>query len=114
MGISITPLKNVVKAINTHGGRSFQALHAHAETIPLRCLACNCGASPEDTDSDSLTEGSPDDLPETEIAVRRYRAEEIAFLLTDNGSEIPNFPPALYDAKLKIYPRRIMVATTEG
>ena len=39
MGCTVTPLKNVKRAISKRGYRTFDKIHQFPETIPLRCLA---------------------------------------------------------------------------
>ena len=40
LGITVTPLKNAVWAIETPRKKNFDAIHRHCETIPMRCLSC--------------------------------------------------------------------------
>ncbi|MEN3762615.1 DUF6615 family protein [Aeromonas veronii] len=39
LGCTVTPLKNVEKAISKRGWRTFDKIHSFPETVPLRCLA---------------------------------------------------------------------------
>ena len=39
LGCTITPTWTIEKAINTHGGKGFDSLQEHIETVPWRCLA---------------------------------------------------------------------------
>lgn len=106
LGCTVTPLKNVKKAISTKGWRTFEKIHSFSETVPLRCLA--------ECPNIAFAKGSNGSvyLPrfDTEATVyeRPWRWISEMGHLTD-FSQMPN---DFYNHDLGYYPKRILLIET--
>lgn len=107
IGITVTPLANVEHAIATRGHRSFESLHSHPDTIPLRCLAICPRLRP------TVSPEGAHRLVKFQSEVTLYSSDEIGFLLNSEQQELGEFPAALYSAEIGIYPRHIAIVETE-
>lgn len=108
VGITVTPLANVEHAIATRGHRSFESLHTQPDTIPLRCLAICPRLRPTES-----TQGAHR-IAKFQSDVTLYSPEEIGVLLNTDQQELGEFPAALYNSEIGIYPRRIAIVETEA
>ncbi|WP_247236133.1 DUF6615 family protein [Telluribacter sp. SYSU D00476] len=105
LGWTFTPLKNVEKAINTRGSRTFDKIHRFSSTLPIRCLF-KCPFF-RDLYRDTTTLSQDGDFfGETFRKVARLSNEFI------NAREIgilQYFPHELYNSQVGIYPKRIAI-----
>lgn len=108
LGITVTPLKNVKKAIQTWGQRTFECLHQNSDTIPLRCLV-KC---PHTKNGKGLN--GEFDVQKFESPIGIYQADEISFLRNQDSSVMESFPAKFYDSEFGIYPKKILVVTRES
>jgi hypothetical protein len=106
LGITVTPLKNVIHAIANHSKRSFQQIHSLNETLPIRCLAHCPDFSPRLSRNGRLF------IPKFETNARVYKTEEVFFLKENGPDEIDNYPSELYNSDQELYPHRILVMNT--
>jgi hypothetical protein len=107
LGITVTPLANVEKAIMTWGERTFQCLHKHSDTIPLRCLVKCPNTVPHKSSHGAFhleTFGTP---------IKIFQADEAPFL-RQAVSTLEFFPPNIYSTDLGIYPKKILVVIREN
>lgn len=107
LGCTVTPLKNVKKAISTRGCRTFEKLHEFKETIPLRCLV-QC---PNFTISDTNNSDSKY-IKKFQMEAKVYSdpwgwISELGYL-----SSWDQVNPELYDHELGYYPKRILLINT--
>jgi hypothetical protein len=103
LGITVTPLKNVEHAIATRGHRSFENVHSRHDTIPLRCLAICPRLRPTESADDAHR------IVKFQSKVNLYSFDEIAPLFNSDQNELGEFPPALYNSEIGIYPRHIAI-----
>lgn len=108
LGITVTPLKNVETAITTWGGRTFQSLHKHSDTIPLRCLV-RCPNTVPRKDSKGAFH-----LEKFGTPIRLFNVDEVPFLRSQTDSVLESFPSNIYSTDLGIYPKKILVVTRES
>tara|TARA_R110001599_G_scaffold350254_2_gene580037 strand:+ start:21142 stop:21921 length:780 start_codon:yes stop_codon:yes gene_type:complete len=106
LGCTVTPLKNVKKAILTRGWRTFDKIHSFPETVPLRCLAqCPNIAF-------AKSENGTAYLPRFGTDAKVYEnpwgwISEMGHLT--NFSKMPN---KYYNHDLGYYPKRILIIET--
>ena len=108
-GITVTPLRNIEKALATRGWRSFERLHSFSETIPVRCLAMCPGILPSPA-VNGLIQVPKFDGYETKL----YSFDEVSLLLYAEQRGLEKFPPSLYNSDLGLYPKRIAVVDTDA
>lgn len=106
-GCTVTPLKNVTKAIGEKGGRTFEKIHEFPETIPLKCLVCcpTILAIYQDKEAKKASMGK------FGVEAKIYQSEEVSFLEKRTNDSMESFHSELYDKK--IYPKRVLVINLE-
>jgi hypothetical protein len=106
LGCTVTPLKNIKKAISTRGWRTFEKIHSFPETVPLRCLAqCPNIAFPQRVSGNAY-------LPRFDIEAKVY---ESPLGWISEMSHLTNFsqmPSEYYNHDLGYYPKRILLIDT--
>lgn len=113
LGITVTTLKNVETAIALWGKRTFQFLHQHSDTFPLRCLVSCVHALP--TMHSKLAHQSTEagEFKDIQQSARIYSEDEVPFLRLQAPAFLEYFPASLYSTELGIYPKRILVIRRE-
>lgn len=107
LGITVTTLSNVKKAIKGRGKKSFVEIHKLGETIPIRCLA-QC---PKIMSAYTSSAAKIFKFDET---VRIFNKEEVSFLKRDNHPQsLDFFPSSLYSRDVDLYPGKILVMTLD-
>lgn len=105
LGWTITSIKNVETAINTHGCRNFEFIHKQKETLPTKCLF-DCPLLIKQYQDNSLM-GGKIKLFDTEV----NKIQSIPFFLTEGRdiTSIESYPEELYNKQIAIYPKRIAI-----
>jgi len=102
LGCTITPLKNIINALGTHGARSFDEMHKLKETIPLSCLV-DCPTIGKIYQGNNNT------------AQQRFGVEAVVYKdsqlksLYSCENKTPLFPSELYDHDFQHYPKRTLI-----
>lgn len=109
LGITVTPLDNIEKALATRGWRSFEHLHSCSETIPVRCLAVCPGILPSPS-AKGMIQVAKLNVDEAKF----YSFDEVSALLSADHRGLEAFPPSLYSSDLAPYPKRIVVFETDA
>lgn len=108
LGCTVTPLKNVKKAISRRGCRTFQKIHEFKETVPVRCLAQCPNIAFAQQDSNDTTY-----IPKFDMEAKVYSdpwdwISEMGYL-----SSWKQVQSELYDHELGYYPKRVLLVDTE-
>ncbi len=106
LGCTVTPLKNVKKAISNRGWRTFERIHRFKETVPLRCLAgCPNIAFVHCKNSTAF-------IPRFELEAKVY--ENPWGWISEMGhlASFEEMPGKYYNHELGLYPKRILLIET--
>lgn len=105
LGWTFTTLKNIEKAVNTRGSRTFDKIHRFPETLPIRCLfTCPYFKS---LYLDQSTINAPENfLGESFEKVPTLPRQLINAVEIGTLSE---FPEEIYNPQIEIYPKRIAI-----
>ncbi len=106
LGCTVTPLKNVKRAISKRGWRSFEKIHSFPETIPLRCL----GECPNIAFAQA-NKGSVY-LPRLNTEAKVYKSPLEWIGEMGHLTDFNQMPNDLYDHELGYYPKRILLIET--
>ncbi|WP_336768377.1 DUF6615 family protein [Pantoea endophytica] len=105
LGVTITPIKNVISSINTKGSRNFNSLHSHKDTLPLHCLLECLSAPNGNVDDRSFKTHKHFDVP------RKHAGKDISEIL-EGIINNPNLRNELYDNDVGL-PAKILVIDTK-
>lgn len=109
LGITVTPMRNIVPALPTWGARSFESLHSCPDTIPVRCLA-ECPRFQPNAASEGTIRTVKVQVDEATV----YSFYQASALVSPDLIDLEAFPAHLYSTHVGIYPRRIAVIDTEA
>lgn len=107
-GCTVTPLKNVKKAIQTRGCRTFDKVHSFPETVPLRCLA----ACPNLAINSAKNENS--EIKKFGINAKVYENPWGWISELGHLNSFEQLPSQYYDHNLGYYPKRILFMETDN
>lgn len=108
LGCTVTPLKNVTKALSIRGSRTFQKIHDFKETVPLRCLAqCPNIAFSRQQNSEIAY------IPKFDLEAKVYPDPWGWISEMGHLSSWDQVQSELYDHELGYYPKRILLIDTE-
>ena len=106
LGCTVTPLKNVKKAITIRGWRTFEKIHSFPETVPLRCLADCPNIAYTKTQNGSTY------LPRFGLDAKVYERPWDWISEMGHLTEFSQMPNDYYNHDLGYYPKRILLIET--
>lgn len=106
LGCTVTPLKNVKKAISQRGCRTFEKIHDFKETVPLRCLA-QCPNIAFTEQSNRKTH-----LPRFDLEAKVYSNPWGWISEMGHLSSWEQVSSEFYNHELGYYPKRILLIDT--
>ena len=109
LGCTITPLPNVVNALKKRGGRTFDALNVHIDTVPWRCVLCPSPGSGCPTFTYPL-------FMKDEVFSRKGLPEKIASAIGNDLAIVADdgFPRLVFDGGSKIVVPQAVVVSDLG